>query len=108
MEFKNEQDVLRFFEGGGDMLDTFERTVYIADVNGDGEFFGIMVACDVPVEECGSVEDACDWALANIPAPGTGSRNRMDFMYAPGSWFATFADDVVKHPDEYMSRAFED
>ena len=107
MEFKTKEEVLAFFEDGGDMLDTFERTVYIADVNGDGEFFGIMVACDVPPDMCGSVEEACEWALGSVPAPGTGARNRMDFMYAPGLMFATFADDVIGHPDEYMARAYE-
>lgn len=107
MVFKTEDELLRFFKKGGVMLDTFERTVYIADVNGDGEFFGIMVASNVPVNECGSAGDACEWALDTVPAPGTGAPNRMDFMEAPGFWFGSFARDVIAHPDEYMAEACE-
>ena len=103
MNFKTEDDVLRHFMGGGDMLDTFERTVYIADVNGDGEFFGIMAATGIPAECCGSVPEAVDYALETFPAPGSGAADRMDFMEAPGWWFGSFARDVIAHPDEYMA-----
>ena len=104
MEFKTQEEVLAFFEGGGVMLDTFERTVYISDVNADGEFFGIMVAMDIPDDECGSAVDAAIYAQECIPAPGAfGAPNRMDFMEPDSGWFGQFAKDVLAYPHEYVT-----
>lgn len=96
MKFKTEDEVLRFFEDGGCLLDSENSTVYISDVNADGEFFGIMVAENIPAEECESAKSACQYALDYIPAPGAfGAKNRMGFMEAPGFWFSKFCEEVV-------------
>ena len=104
MEFKTREEVLAFFEGGGVMLDTFERTVYISDVNADGEFFGIMVAEELPQDVCGNLVEACQYALDCIPAPGAfGAANRMGFMEPDSGWFEQFAKDVLAYPHEYVT-----
>ena len=102
--FKTQDEVMAHFERGGCLLDTFERAVYISDVNADGEFFGIMVAPDVPRAETSTAADAAVWAVENVPAPGAfGAPNRMDFMEAPGGWFDSLARDVLANPHEYMA-----
>jgi len=102
--FKTHDEVLSHFENGGCLLDTFERTVYISDVNLDGEFFGIMVACDVPRSEMSTAEDAAAWAMEHVPAPGAfGAPGRMDLMDAPGGWFDGLARDVLAHPHEFIA-----
>jgi len=102
-EFKTENDVLEFFKDGGCMLNTDCHVVYISDVNGDGEFFGIMVAENVPDESCDMVEDACDWAYDNVPAPGTCAPDRMGFMEAPGCCFSKFCEYMLSNGDEFIA-----
>ena len=103
MAFTSKRDVLNHFIDGGDMLDTELGHVYIADVNGDGEFFGIMVGDPVPERLRADVEGAVDFALSHYPAPGTGASNRMGFMEAPGWWFGEFADEVLSQPERFLA-----
>ena len=100
-EFKTEQELLTFFENGGCLLDFANRDVYISDIDGDGEFYGIMVAGPVPHEFTRTVCDAVEYALAYFPAPGAGTSNRMSFMEAPGWWFGLLADAVIKNPQRF-------
>ena len=103
MDFKTEQDVLRFFEDGGCMVDIENNTAYISDVNADGEFFGIMVAEGIPDDVKWDVVEACQYALGCIPAPGTGASNRMGFMEAPGCWFGELCEDVFANGGAYRT-----
>lgn len=103
MEFKTEEEVLRFFEEGGCMVDVENNIAYISDVNGDGEFFGIMVADDIPNDVKWDVTEACQYALGCIPAPGSGAANRMGFMEAPGYWFGEFCEDVLAGNGAYRT-----
>ena len=54
MAFKTQGEVLLHFMGEGCMLDTENGVAYISDVNGDGEFFGIMVAEGLPDDVLGT------------------------------------------------------
>lgn len=116
MKPRTQDELLAFFMDGGCMLDKEDRTVYISDVNADGEFFGIMVAEDIPENECGSVTEACQYALGCIPAPGAfGAENRMGFMEAPGAWFDELSDEyfanegkfVLSEPEHVMDAELE-
>ena len=102
--FKTEEKVLRHFEDDGDMLDTETGHVYIADVNADGEFFGIMVTDPVPSALRNDVSEAVRYAMETFPAPGAyGSRERMLFMEAPGWWFGEFAEEVIANPARFVA-----
>ena len=105
VDFKTRDEVLRHFMDDGDLLDTASGTVFIADCNADGEFFGIMVA-GVPEEHRGSIAEAVEYALETFPAPGTGAPNRMQFMEAPGHWFGKVADIVVEEPERFVARSY--
>lgn len=104
--FKTKKDVLEHFMNDGDLLDKASGTVFIADCNDEGEFFGIMVA-GVPKEHRTSVEDAVSYAVDTFPAPGTGAPNRMQFMDVPSSWFDKVADIVVDEPERFDAVSYE-
>lgn len=104
MAIRNEDELLAFFMSAGCMLDKETRTVYISDVNADGEFFGIMVADELPEDACCNVTEACQYALDERPAPGAfGAAGRMDFMEAPGGWFSELAEEVIAEPNRFMT-----
>ena len=116
MKPRTQDELLAFFMDGGCMLDKDERTVYISDVNADGKFFGIMVADELPPEECGDVVNACQYALDCIPAPGAfGAKNRMRLIEAPGAWFDELCDEyfanegkfVLSEPEHVMDAELE-
>ena len=101
--FNTKAELLNHFIDDGDLLDTELGHVYIADVNGDGEFFGIMVGDPVPDSLRSDVEGAVEYALSHYPAPGTGAPDRMCFMEAPGWWFGELADEVLSQPERFMA-----
>lgn len=101
--FNTKAELLNHFIDGGDLLDTELGHIYIADVNGEGEFFGIMVGDPVPDGLQSDVEGAVEYALSHYPAPGTGARGRMCFMEAPGWWFGELADEVIANHDRFMA-----
>ena len=106
--FRTHDELLEHFMKDGDLLEKDTGCVYIADCNMDGEFFGIMVSDPVPEEKRGSVHEAVAYALDHFPAPGSGARDRMLFMEAPGYWFGKLADNVICEPENYMALSYED
>lgn len=101
--FSTKAELLNHFIDGGDILDAETGHVYIADVNGNGEFFGIMVGDPVPEELRADVWGAVEYALSHYTAPGTGASNRMAFMEAPGWWFGELAEEVISNPGRFMA-----
>lgn len=105
--FNTKTELLNHFIDGGDLLDTETGHVYIADVNGDGEFFGIMVGDPVPENIRRDVSQAVGYAMDTYPAPGTLAPNRMGFMEAPGWWFGELAEEVIANPSRFMAVRYE-
>lgn len=103
MEFKTEDEVLRFFEEGGCLLDTETGRVYISDIGGEGErFYGIMVTDPVPEELRDDPDGAIEYALDCFPAPMSCHPKSMEFMEAPGCWFGELADAVIASPGRFI------
>lgn len=105
VDFETIEDVIRHFECDGDVLDTETGMVMIADCNGDGEFFGVMVA-EVPEEYRGKIFDAVEYAIETFPAPATGAPDRMVFMEVPGFLFDEIAETILEHPERFVSRSY--
>ena len=104
--FKTEEEVLRHFMEGGDVLDTRDNVVYICDIGGEDErFYGIMVA-DVPPEVAADgTGEAVQWTLGHVPAPGAGCPNRMDFIgyddWGIGGGFYELTADMLADPKRF-------
>ena len=90
MKFTNEDEILRFFERGGCMVDTVLGHVYKGDVNYDGEFFGVFMYEPVPEEARHDLDLALEYADA------------WDEYDVPGCWFETLARNVLHFPDHFI------
>ena len=103
MKLNTQDDVLSFFEAGGCMVDVENNVAYISDIGGDvPTFYGIMVAEGIPNEVKWDVDEACQYALSCIPAPGSGATNRMGFMEVPGFWFGELVGEVIANPKKFI------
>ena len=90
MVFKTEDELLRFFEDGGCVLDCVTGEVYKGDVNVDGKFFGVFVYEPVPVEARSDLDAALEYA------------DKWEEYDAPGCWFETLARNVLYFPDHFI------
>lgn len=72
-------EVADMFENGHDFLDTTSLRVYIADMDGNENVQGVMVA-DLDLDRIECDESPVEWALGNVPAPGTGAAGRMELI----------------------------
>lgn len=103
MAFATEDELLRHFVDGGDLLDAETGRVYISDIGGEDEhFYGIMVTDPVPNELWNDIDGAVEYALGHFPAPASCHPKSMEFMEAPGCWFGELAREVLREPGRFI------
>lgn len=70
--------IASLFENERDIIDVANEDVYIADIGGDDGtvVYGVMVA-HIDTYDMFDDDDPVEWALGNVPAPGTGAEGRM-------------------------------
>lgn len=91
LPFSNEDgpSVMSHFANEGDIYDSKEKVLLISDVVWDDEagpfLNGVMTAPFDPDEFASlglwdALDDPVGWALASVPAPGTGAPDRMGLL----------------------------
>lgn len=98
--------LIEFLVGDGVVYNTVNHGLYIPDVGAQeyGEP-GIMVAflTDDMLAEIEETEDIIDYALSNIPAPGTCAPNKMVSITVVGA-----IEEILSNPEEFVIIAMPD
>jgi len=93
MAFKTDEELLRFFQDGGSMLNVKTGELYDSDINGDGCFYGVVYAW-VPEDRRTDIADAVECAL--------GENNGGKLYEIPGCFFDELCEEYLGNKGDFI------
>lgn len=88
-------EIANMFANETSFLDEANTCVYIPDI-GDDTLYGVMIA-ELDLVAMDADDDPVEWALGNVPAPGTGADNRMELVETDQA-----ADEIAERVHDFF------